>query len=105
LNSQRNENAVLKKLRAFLALLNRTRSPEAIFHRLAALPLNEGEAIAMMQVNRTLNDHFQSGFYRDNLVVLATLEKSASTLHEATINQMLSHTKGLAIICPTPRQN
>jgi Sulfotransferase domain len=80
-------------------------APKDIHPRLAPLPMNVGEAILQTAIAQLVNQRVLSGFYRERLVLLATQEKSSSTLHEVCINEMLHHSANISIFVPTPRQH
>ena len=57
-----------------------------------------------MALTRLVNRRLRSNYYQDRLILLATQEKSSSTLHEVAINEMLWHSGGVQVLVPTPRQ-
>jgi hypothetical protein len=81
----------------------RVAGEEAISPYLAWLPYSLDEALAQLGLTRIVNERLRAGFYRDRLIVLATQEKSASTLHDVVLLKMLEHTAGQATINPLPR--
>jgi len=76
---------------------------DKIFKRIAGLPFSLNEAIHYLGMTRIINQRIQDGFYSDRLVLIATQEKSSSTLHELAILEMLRYKVGVKTIVPIPR--
>lgn len=77
--------------------------PQVINTRLASLPFDMREAVVHMALTRLVNQRVNDGYYKDRLVILATQEKSSSTLHEVAVNEMLRHSGNVAVVVPPPR--
>ncbi len=70
--------------------------PDGALHRtMVDLPVNAVEALVQLGIRRAVNARLTAGWYRDRLVFLACLEKSASTLHEIVIRDLLEHSAGV----------
>ena len=74
-----------------------------IHYRIAGLPFTLNEAVHFLGLSRIVNRRIRDGYYRNRLVILATQEKSSSTLHEVAILEMLHRSAGVKTIVPMPR--
>lgn len=96
--------SILEKLRGAAGDVPLPEVDEAdIVPALAWLPFSLDEAIQLIGLTRLVNRRITDGYYRERLTILATQEKSASTLHEVAILSMHRHSGGLQLILPMPR--
>jgi len=76
---------------------------QAIAPELSMFPFSFKESILFSILAREINQRLSNGYYNDRLVVLSTLEKSASTLHEIILMRMLEVEHGVAGYTPLLR--
>jgi len=76
---------------------------QAIAPELSMFPFSFKESILFSVLAREVNQRLSNGYYNDRLVVLPTLEKSASTLHEIILMRMLEIERGVAGYTPLVR--
>jgi hypothetical protein len=83
--------------------LESSESPN-IFKRLEWLPHTIKEGVKFVSLTRLASKRLKEGYYRERLVILATQEKSGSTMHAVAIRKMLRRTGGVSVFTTLPRQ-
>ncbi len=87
----------------FMDLQNSKTPNEEIHPALSMFPFSFKEATFSSILARVINHRLKSGYYDDRLVLLPTLEKSASTFHEIILMRMLEVERGVAGYIPQLR--